>query len=88
MTLLIALERLCFNMNRYKIAEVAVEVKDNGEIMYWVCCAGTFPEQGGMAFTYGNFGTPNLEQSLDKMKGILLKDQDLILEKVKGKENE
>ena len=74
-------------MNKYKIAEVAVEVKDNGEIMYWVYCAGTFPEQGGMAFTYGNFGTPNLEQSLDKMKLILVKDQDLILEKVKGKEN-
>ncbi len=45
-------------MNRYKIAEVAVEVKDNGEIMYWIYCAGTFLEQGGMAFTYGNFGTP------------------------------
>lgn len=75
-------------MNKYKIAEVAVEVKDNGEIMYWVYCAGTFPEQGGMAFTYGNFGTPNLEQSLDKMKGILLKDQDQILEKIEDKKNE
>lgn len=75
-------------MNKYKIAEVSIEVKDNGEIMYWVYCAGTFPEQGGMAFTYGNFGTPNLEQSLDKMKGILLKDQDLMLDKVKERENE
>ena len=74
-------------MSKYKIAEVAVEVKPNGEIMYWVYCAGTFPEQGGMAFTYGNFGTPNLEQSLDKMKKILLKDQDMILEKVKEKED-
>ena len=73
-------------MNRYKIAEVAVEVKDNGEIMYWVYCAGTFLEQGGMAFTYGNFGTPNLEQSLDKMKKILLKDQDMILDRVKERE--
>lgn len=73
-------------MNKYKIAEVAVEVKDNGEIMYWVYCAGTFPEQGGMAFTYGNFGTPNLEQSLDKMKKILLKDQDMILDRVKERE--
>lgn len=73
-------------MSKYKIAEVAVEVKDNGEIMYWVYCAGTFPEQGGMAFTYGNFGTPNLEQSLDKMKLILVKDQDTILERVKEKE--
>ena len=75
-------------MNKYKIAEVTVEVKDDGTVMYWVYCAGTFPEQGGMAFTYGNFGTPNLEQSLDKMKTILIKDQDTILEKVKGKENE
>lgn len=73
-------------MNKYKIAEVAVEVKDNGEVMYWVYCAGTFPEQGGMVFTYGNFGTPNLEQSLDKMKSILIKDQDKILERVKEKE--
>lgn len=75
-------------MNKYKIAEVAVEVKDNGEIMYWVYCAGTFPEQGGMAFAYGNFGTPNLEQSLDKMKLILVKDQDQILERIAGRENE
>ncbi len=75
-------------MNKYKIAEVAVEVKDNGEIMYWVYCAGTFPEQGGMAFTYGNFGTPNLEQSLDKMKAILVKDKAMILDKVKDKKNE
>lgn len=73
-------------MNKYKIAEVAVEVKDNGEIMYWIYCAGTFPEQGGMAFTYGNFGTPNLEHSLDKMKLILVKDQDTILEIVKERE--
>ena len=70
-------------MSRYTIAEVAVEVKDNGELMYWVYCAGTFPEQGGMAFTYGNFGTPNLEVSLDKMKRILIKDQDTILERIK-----
>ncbi len=75
-------------MSKYKIAEVAVEIKDNGEVMYWVSCAGTFSEQGGKAFTYGNFGTPNLEQSLDKMKSILLKDQDLILEKVKGRVDE
>jgi hypothetical protein len=59
-----------------------------GEIMYWVYCAGTFPEQGGMAFTYGNFGTPNLEQSLDKMKAILVKDKAMILDKVKDKKNE
>jgi hypothetical protein len=75
-------------MTKYKIAEVAVEIKDNGEVLYWVYCAGTFPEQGGRAFTYGNFGTPNLEQSLDKMKSILLKDQALILEKVKGQVDE
>lgn len=74
-------------MNKYKIGEVAVEVKDNGDIMYWVYCAGTFPEQGGMVFTYGNFGTPNLEQSLDKMKLILIKDQTMILEKVKERES-
>jgi len=73
-------------MNKYKIAEVAVEVKDNGEVMYWVYCAGTFSEQGGMSFTYGNFGTPDLEQSLDRMKLILVKDQDKILERVKEKE--
>ena len=75
-------------MTKYKIAEVVVEIKDDGEVMYWVYCAGTFSEQGGMAFTYGNFGTPNLEQSLDNMKAILVKDQDLVLEKVKRKDNE
>ena len=68
-------------MSRYTIAEVAVEVKDNGEIMYWVYCAGTFPEQGAL------FWHPNLEVSLDKMKRILITDQDMILERVKEKEN-
>jgi hypothetical protein len=75
-------------MSKYTIAEVAIELNDNGEIMYWVYCAGTFHEQGGMAFTYGNFGTPNLDQSLDKMKKILLEDQDMILEQVKARQDE
>ena len=75
-------------MNKYKIAEVAVEVKDNGEVMYWVYCAGTFPEQGGMVFTYGNFGTPSLEQSLDLMKSKLLPAQEQIIQRIMEREND
>ena len=74
--------------NKYKIAEIAIELREDGSPMYWCYNAGMFPAQGGMEFTYGNFGTPNLEQSLEKLKTILIRDIDLILERVKEREKE
>lgn len=41
----------------YEIGNIAVSLDKNGEITYWVYMWGWFPEQGGMGFTRGNFGT-------------------------------
>lgn len=73
-------------MSRYKIAELAVEIQPDGSLRYWCYNAGMHPSQGGMEFTYGNFGTPNLEQSLDILKSKLMRDESLILDEIKRKE--
>lgn len=73
-------------MNKYKIAEISIELKEDGTPMYWVYCAGYHAGQGGMEFVYGNFGTPSLEQSLEILKTKLIRDIDIILERVREKE--
>lgn len=75
-------------MSQYKIAEIAIELKEDGTPIYWVHNAGYHPGQGGMEFVYGNFGTPSLEQSLELLKTKLIRDIDLILEKVNQRKNE
>ena len=75
-------------MNKYKIAEISIELKEDGTPMYWVYCAGYHAGQGGMEFVYGNFGTPSLEQSLEILKTRLMRDIDIILERVREKEDE
>ena len=76
-------------MSKYKIAEIAIEFKEDGTPpMYWVYNAGYHAGQGGMEFVYGNFGTPSLEQSLELLKTRLIRDIDLILERVREKEDE
>ena len=70
-------------MSKYRIADIAIEFKEDGTPMYWVYNAGYHPGQGGMEFTYGNFGTPSLEKSLDLLKEKLVRDIDYILEEIK-----
>jgi len=41
-----------------------------------------------MEFVYGNFGTPNLETSLDLLKERLVRDIDYILEEIKRRKSE
>jgi hypothetical protein len=73
-------------VSKYKIAEVAIEFKEDGTPMYWVYNAGYHPGQGGMEFVYGNFGTPSLETSLELLKERLVRDLDHILEEIKRRE--
>ena len=73
-------------MNKYRIAEIAIEFKEDGTPMYWVYNAGYHPGQGGMEFVYGNFGTPTLETSLDLLKDRLMRDIDYILQEIKRRE--
>jgi hypothetical protein len=73
-------------MSKYKIAELAIEFKEDGTPMYWVYNAGYHPGQGGMEFIYGNFGTPTLTTSLDLLKERLVRDIDYILEEIKRRE--
>jgi hypothetical protein len=70
-------------MSKYKIAEITIELKEDGTPVYWVYNAGYHPGQGGMEFVYGNFGTPSLETSLDLLKERLVRDIDYILEEIK-----
>lgn len=73
-------------MSKYKIAEITIELKEDGTPIYWIYHAGWHPGQGGMEFVYGNFGTPSLENSLDLLKERLVRDIDDILAQVKKKE--
>lgn len=71
-------------MKRYRIADIAVEF-DGDKIMYWVNNVGFHANQGGMEFGFGNFGTNDLEQSLEILKNRLVRDLDVILEEVRKK---
>jgi hypothetical protein len=75
-------------MSKYKIAEVAIKFKKDGTSMYWVYNVGYHPGQGGMEFTYGNFGTPDLEMALDILKQNLVRDIDYVLEEIKQRKSE
>jgi hypothetical protein len=73
-------------MKNYKIADVAVEIRDD-KVVYWIYNAGFHPGQGGMEFVYGNSGYSELEPALDVLKRNLLRDIDYLLEEVR-KRNE
>lgn len=75
-------------MSKYKVAEVTIEFKEDGTPMYWVYNAGYHPGQGGMEFTYGNFGISDLEKALDILKRNLVRDIDYVLEEIKRRKSE
>ena len=52
----------------YKIAEVAIEIQEDGTPMYWIYNYGFHPAQGGMEFCYGNSGSQDLECSIEVLK--------------------
>jgi hypothetical protein len=70
---------------KFKIAEVAIELKEDGTPLFWVYNYGMHPGQGGTEFAYGNAGTESLETSLDILKINLLRDVDSLLELVKNR---
>jgi len=72
-------------MNKYKIAEVAVELGED-ENTFWIYNAGFHPSQGGQEFCWGNLGTNDLESALDVLKSKLTRDIDTIIEEVRKKE--
>lgn len=75
-------------MNIYNLAQITIEFKEDGTPVYWVYNHGYHPGQGGMEFTYGNFGTPDLEKALDLLKRNLVRDIDYVLEEIKRKETD
>lgn len=73
---------------KYKIAEVDIEIGENDKVTYWCYNYGFHASQGGQEFTYGNFGTNDLESSLELLKTKLVKDIDYIIELVKKRKKE
>jgi hypothetical protein len=72
---------------RYKVAEIVIEVDENDKAMFWCYNIGYHPEQGGMEFGWGNFGTNNLEATVDLLKENLKRDIDDILIEIKKKQS-
>jgi hypothetical protein len=72
-------------MNRYKIAEIAVEINEDSSNTFWISNAGWHPGQGGMDFCWGNCGVKDLNVSLDILKKKLNKDIDYIIEHIRLK---
>lgn len=73
---------------KFKIAEIAIELKDDETPIYWVYNYGFHPGQGGMEFAYGNFGTPDFEASIDLLKTKLNKDLDYLIDTIKKRKEE
>ena len=67
---------------RFRVAEIAVEVNEDGTHTFWAYNYGIHPAQGGMEVTYGNLGSADLEGLLNILKDRMIKDKDLILEQV------
>lgn len=59
----------------YGIADVAIEIDENGKKTYWIQNAGWHAGQGGKEFTYGNCAVDTLEDALEILKTRLLRDQ-------------
>jgi len=73
-------------MSKYNLAQIGIEFKEDDTPMYWVYNHGYHPGQGGMEFTYGNFGTPDLGRALDLLKLNLVRDIDYVLEEIRRSE--
>lgn len=74
-------------MSKYKIADVSIEIKEDGSKMYWLTYAGLHASQGGMEFGYGSTGFESLDTLLDYYKNKYKKSEDEILKTIKEKED-
>lgn len=72
-------------MASYKIANIAIEVKEDGSKIFWVTYAGWHPGQGGMDFGEGSYGFPTLEGALEFYKMKYEKSEEEILRIIKEK---
>jgi hypothetical protein len=71
----------------YKIADVAIQIDENGKAMFWCNNIGYHAEQGGMCFGWGNFGTDTLDSTLNVLKDKLEKAMPEIMVKIDGEKN-
>lgn len=72
-------------MSNYKIADIAVELKEDGSKMYWLTYAGLHASQGGMEFGYGSTGFESMEALLDFYKIKYDQSEDEIISTIKKK---
>lgn len=69
-------------MSKVRLAEIAIELKDDGTETYWIYHAGIHANQGGMEFCYGNAGHQSLDLALEYLNRKLKRDIDLIKDEV------
>lgn len=70
-------------MAKYKVAEIAIELKEDGTPIYWGFNAGWHPGQGGMEWAYGNYGVETLETLFILMKKKLKEAEPTLLKDIK-----
>ena len=73
-------------MNRYRIAEIAVEIDDNGEFVgYSISRAGKQIVQGGFEFGYSSESYKTLQDAIMTLEIYLTRDEDDIISYAKNK---
>lgn len=71
-------------MSKYKIGEIAVEIRD-GKPFYWVYYVGWHPGQGGMEFCEGNLGMEDLDALIKVMQDGLSYAMNDIIKQIEKK---
>jgi len=76
------------NTKKYKVADISMELDENGELKaVWCAHAGMHASQGGMEFGFGSFGVSNIEEALELLKVKLERDLSALL-KLANKKSE
>jgi len=73
---------------KFKVAEIAIEIDDEGNPVFWAYNYGFHPGQGGQELAYGNLGTSDLESTLNCLRVNLTKDENFLVNEAKQKTDE
>jgi len=72
----------------YKLADIAMQLKEDGTKIFTVTYAGWHLGQGGMDFGEGSYGFQSMEDALNFYKMKFEKDEEYLTNFIKDKEND